>query len=330
MTALQRAKAALRTGATALDERIVAPAALRFERPSLVVLAFHHIFESRAEIESGLVLPQEAVTLSGFRRVVDHLVEAGYRFVSLAEVVNGLGSSGRFVALTFDDGNASNLRALDVLREYAIPASVFVATRRVETGRKFWWDVLHYERRKRGTSDSELLAELQLLERMGAPEIEEYLDREFGSDVSTPRGEIDRPLSRRELVDLATVDVVTIGNHSVDHVALPTIARTEVRDQLLEAQRYLEEATGSAPAAVAYPYGAYNATVVDVTRELGFACGLTTRRRKERPPLDRGRALELGRFQLDGNRDLDAQLRAVRSDVQLANTARRVLRRRAG
>ena len=320
--------AALRAGATALDERIVAPVALRFERPSLILLTFHHIFESRAEIESGLVLPQEAVTLAGFRRVVDHLAEAGYRFVSLADVVNGIRSSGRLASLTFDDGNASNLRALDLLHEYAIPTSILVITRRVENGRKCWWDVLYYERRKRGTSDYELLTEIQLLERMGARKIEQYLGREFGSDASTPRAEIDRPLSRRELVDLATVDVVTIGNHTVDHVALSTIGRTEVRDQLLEAQGYLEEATGSAPFAVAYPYGVYNAQVVDVAREFGFACGLTTRRLKVRPPVVGGRPLELGRFQLDGNRDLDAQLRVIRSDVQLANTARRVLRRR--
>ena len=323
MTAAHRGKAAL----AALDERIVAPVALRFERPSLITLAFHHVFENEAEIESGLVLPQEAVTVAGFRRVVDHLAEAEYRFVSLGEIVNGLGSPGRFACLTFDDGNASNLRILDVLRAYAIPASIFVSTRRLETGEKYWWDVLYYERRKRGDNAHALVTELRLLERMAPREIERYLELEFGSDASTPRGEIDRPLARPELLDLAAVEAVTIGNHTVDHVALSILSRAEVRAQLLEAQGYLEEATGSAPSAVAYPDGAYNAEVVDVARELGFACGLTTRRRKERPPVGADRLLELGRFQLDGKRDLDAQLRVIRSDVQLANTARRVLRR---
>jgi peptidoglycan/xylan/chitin deacetylase (PgdA/CDA1 family) len=49
----------------------------------------------------------------------------------------------RSVVITFDDGYVDNLeQALPVLREHAVPASLFVATANIDTQREFWWDRL--------------------------------------------------------------------------------------------------------------------------------------------------------------------------------------------
>jgi peptidoglycan/xylan/chitin deacetylase (PgdA/CDA1 family) len=50
---------------------------------------------------------------------------------------------GRGVAITFDDGYADNLySAKPLLAAFRVPATVFVATGQVESGREFWWDEL--------------------------------------------------------------------------------------------------------------------------------------------------------------------------------------------
>ena len=140
-----RVKRVLRDGTTFLDEK-AAQVGSHFERPALVSFLFHSLFETEAEIRSGLIHPQEATTKQAFRHFLDHFLNAGYRFVSLSDVENGLDANGKYGCITFDDGYANNLRILDTLREYGVPATVFVATAYVAEGKRFWWDTIYSER----------------------------------------------------------------------------------------------------------------------------------------------------------------------------------------
>lgn len=109
------ARRALRNAATFVDRR-VARVGLRLERPGLISLLFHAVFDSQEEIDSGVIHPQEAITSNAFKRFVEHFSDAGYRFVSLADVEDGLEASGYYVCATFDDGYANNARILETLR----------------------------------------------------------------------------------------------------------------------------------------------------------------------------------------------------------------------
>lgn len=69
-----------------------------------------------------------------------------YHPLPLTDVVRGLDTGdlpANAVSVTFDDGYADNARvALPLLREFGVPATVFVATATLDTGIEFWWDRL--------------------------------------------------------------------------------------------------------------------------------------------------------------------------------------------
>lgn len=312
-----------------VDHRVVA-LGLRFERPALLGFLFHAVFADRAEVESGQIHPQEALVEDDFRRFVEHFLSAGYRFVSLAEVESGLAAIGRYVCVTFDDGYANNLRVVGMLREYDVPATIFVTTGNVEHRRRFWWDTLYAERRRRGASEDAIDREIEWLERTMQPEaILAYLEETFGLDSISASSDLDRPLTTAELKELAREPLITIGNHTRDHALLSRASADEIRNQIVAAQAYLEGLVGSPVRTIAYPDGDYDARVVEIARDVGLVCGLTTVRRKEPVPSDKARLLELGRFQFERHVDLETQLRVVRSGIQVGNVARRIRRRYA-
>lgn len=70
-----------------------------------------------------------SVALSRFRAQLDFLRDAGYRTVTVSELVqNPAGCSGRVVAITFDDGYVDNLDACALLAERDMRATWYVAT----------------------------------------------------------------------------------------------------------------------------------------------------------------------------------------------------------
>jgi peptidoglycan/xylan/chitin deacetylase (PgdA/CDA1 family) len=319
----QGTRGALRDVATFVDQR-AARVGLRFERPALISFLFHAIFDSQDEIDREVIHPQEAITREAFRGFVEHFLDAGYRFVSLAEVERGLEPSRYYVCVTFDDGYANNTRILETLREYRVPATVFVSTNYIATGKRYWWDTVYYERRLRGSRAETIAQEIESLETQTLEAIEAYLVREFGADANTPRADLDRPLTPQEVKELASDELITIGNHTMDHAILPLLGPAKIREQVTGAQTYLEDLIGTRASAISYPEGSYDESVVEITRRLGFSCGVTTVRRKDPVPIPPERLLTLGRYQFEARGDLDAQMRVMRSGLQFANAARRL------
>jgi peptidoglycan/xylan/chitin deacetylase (PgdA/CDA1 family) len=320
---------AIRGGAAFLDRR-VARLGLRLERPALLSFLFHGVFENGDEIDARMMHPQERLTVADFRTILEHFREAGYRFVSIAEIEAGLPEADHCACITFDDGYANNLRLLPLLREYRAPAAIFVTTKNVLRGTRFWWDTVYAERARRGAPANAIDREIDWVETTMHPsEIEAYVVQTFGVSAATPRSDVDRPLTPEEVGVLAQDELITIGNHTVDHAILNRLPPDEAREQIRGAQASLQELTGRPVGAIAYPNGDYDRASLEAARELGITCGVTTVRRKEHLPVSPERLLQLGRFLLEPGRDLNEQLRVARSGIQLGNAARRVRDRRA-
>ncbi len=69
-----------------------------------------------------------------------------------------------------------------------------------------------------------------------------------------------------------------IGDHTMQHVALTWLPLATIQNEINAAQALLTAHLCEAPTTFAYPFGAFNGTVVGVVRQAGFHMAVTTER----------------------------------------------------
>lgn len=108
------------SGATAVARR------LRKQRS--IILCYHGVGQTSVRTDPGFLRVQP----DRFRTQLRLLLEAGFEFVSVAEFAERAGGKrpqSGLVALSFDDGMDDNhSTVLPILREYRLPATVYVVT----------------------------------------------------------------------------------------------------------------------------------------------------------------------------------------------------------
>jgi len=307
-------------------DRLIAqmPLLLGHEQGVLLSFLFHSLYQGSDEPRSGVVDPQQEVTVEMFRHFIEHFQEHNYQFVSPADIARGLRPGGRYVLVTFDDGYYNNVRALPVLSEFNVPAVFFVSTGHVKKGKAFWWDAAQRETRRRGvaqTSVNRLFASLKLLKTADA---EARIENEFGAGALKPIGDLDRPFTPAELKEFSRHALVSLGNHTRDHAVLPNYSHSEVREQIQSAQDDILAMTGKTAEMIAYPNGDETPEILDAARSVGLRMGVWVNPGRNRLPLELGSAdaMTLRRFTLHAGSAIEAQCRMSRSGVSLYRSAR--------
>ncbi|MDP9345684.1 MAG: polysaccharide deacetylase family protein [Actinomycetota bacterium] len=242
-------------------------------RQGPIVLLYHRIGEAGPDA-SGLT-----VTAPHFASQLD-VLRATREPVPLETIVAGDASS-RAVAVTFDDGYADNLTAaMPMLERASVPATVFVATGHVASGRGFWWDELARLLRRQGesalrlasgdvfrawhprTADQRLYVRGQAhawLQSRAPESIEQALRglrvwAGLGPDPAAPPP-AERPLTVQELRRLAGSPMVTVGSHTRWHPSLRFMTPERRAEELSGSRGDLTHWIEVAPAGFSYPFG---------------------------------------------------------------------------
>ena len=105
-----------------------------------LILLYHRVAQPQRDPQLLAVAPDQfEAHLAMLRRRTN--------IMRLSEMVDraaaGKALPRRAVAITFDDGYTDNLRIAEpILARAQVPATLFVATGYVETGRPYWWDAI--------------------------------------------------------------------------------------------------------------------------------------------------------------------------------------------
>lgn len=255
----------------------------------VLTLLYHRVRTYSKDVQLLSVTPEH------FAGQMDWL-KANYKIIRFDENWDQL--EGAAVCITFDDGYRDNFHtAAPILEQRQIPATVFVATGNMDTGRELWWDEL----------------ERNLLINKKYPSTFRLTDGMFGCEwnVETPERredlyytlhwlmghvEVDRRndwlrqlqewngytengREENHCVQLAdfrkmNTSVIQIGAHTVNHPVLSRLTADGQREEIERSKQHLETVLVQPIITFSYPFGGmsdYGEETIKVCRELGFS-----------------------------------------------------------
>jgi peptidoglycan/xylan/chitin deacetylase (PgdA/CDA1 family) len=108
-----------------------------------------------------------------------------------------------------------------------------------------------------------------------------------------------RPLSDREVVELADGELIEVGAHTVTHPVLASLSVAQQRDEIQQSKERTEEILGRRVLSFAYPFGSrpdYSPETAAIVHDVGFNCACSTLPRPVEHHPDR---FQLPRFQVE-------------------------------
>jgi len=200
------------------------------------------------------------------------------------------------VCVTFDDGYRNNLDiATPVLRQYGLPATVFVVQNAIEAG--IMWNDLVIEAIRRAPATTDLsmagLGNMVLPPPAArAPFVPKVLEafkyrsmqqRWHGAFELYHRIAAAPPprlmLNESELRRLAQAGI-DVGGHTVNHPILAKLPEDEARREIVDGADWLARVIGRRPVSFAYPNGRpgrdFDATHMRIARDAGFDLAVST------------------------------------------------------
>lgn len=243
-------------------------------------IIMYHGFGSDGDPHSG------GLKASAFKKQVEHIVRY-YSPMTLRDLVSHKAATGgyprRAVVITVDDGY-SNFHdfAWPILREYRVPATVFVVTELLENGGWIWTDKLRYVLRA-GQSTSTAPAQdpksiNKLMKKMPIPERDAYLAElaeRNGVRIPEKAPTEFALMGWDQLRELQHSGLIEMGSHTRRHPILARVGSDDSWSELNGSKGDLERNLGTEIHSFCYPNGLegdYRPDQVDMLRRAGYLC----------------------------------------------------------
>jgi peptidoglycan/xylan/chitin deacetylase (PgdA/CDA1 family) len=277
-------------------------------RRKIIILAYHGFTDKSAH--EGIENNQgKHLNVDVFRSHVQHLKKY-YNVIPLDRLIqhytSGAPVPDRSVVITIDDGYESTyMLAYPILKEQAVPATVFLTTTFVENKDWLWTDRLEYALTSTTASvlefgiagesfsydvhnnasklacDSDMRSRLKFMRQELLSSAVEEVERALGRRPPThsEMSEIYGPLEWRQVVEMIESGIISIGSHSATHVILTRCSAERARNELLLSKQLIEKRTARSCRFFCYPngrVGCFDRDTRRVLHEVGYSCGVTT------------------------------------------------------
>lgn len=246
------------------------------------ILFMHKVVLSKKKKERIELMDANEIDIVFLEKMIIHL-KSKYDIISLNEVSNRLESSYKqkrnFITITFDDGYKDNLMlAYPILKKHDVPFTLYITNSFPNHTAKLWWYMLEdivlenkevrlFYSKKRynyktnsikeknkcfllireiliNANKTDLDKALKTLEKSYNKSLKTYIEKEA--------------LNWDEIRVLSNDPLVTIGCHTVNHLALKTLSKEELIKEVIISRDELKEKTEQEINHFAYPFGTIN------------------------------------------------------------------------
>ena len=266
------------------------------------ILMFHRICNS-GEKSSLRANSSLEITPDYLEEIIGFFTKKGYEFVSIGDVpgiLNAKRPAKKFVVFTFDDGYVDNYKlAYPIFRKYQIPFTIYITTSFPDGTAILWWYMLeelipkheiiefdingkNYKLRCKDNQERES-AFISIRDIIMGSRSENFLSlissifNKYGID---PRDPVRRLSVSWDMVhEMARDPLVTIGAHTVNHIALKNLSEKDMLEELIQSKSKIEKVTGIPVKAISYPFGGPNEAgqrEFDAAQRSGYTTGTTT------------------------------------------------------
>lgn len=235
-------------------------------KASVQILYYHRILDEKKDFW------QLNTNIDTFREHIK-MLSSMFNIVSFEDDWDNINEES--ICITFDDGYCDNYyNALPILEEYKVPATIFVSTDMLNTGKPMWWDELENNIIWCSNTDSvtymDKVYSLKNLEekqkacmeirnslRFLEPEVRKKLMKNLKNNIymDMEGTNLCRILKIDELRKLASSEYISIGCHTKSHISLGKISESVILEEVLESKKILESILGYEITNFSYPYG---------------------------------------------------------------------------
>jgi len=260
--------------------------------PQVAILIYHRVCPEEGDWFPPPLSPQS------FEKEIEYFCQT-YEFLPLDKLAQHVHQRKplpeKAIAITFDDGTRDNyVYAYPILKKYHVPATIFLATGYIDTGRLFQWSKVDYAIRNTPLTELELNGlgtySLQTADDrrravfMIIDKLNEITEEQKGLlieklvsalGVNIPDGLAkERILSWDEVREMKD-GRISFGAHSVTHPILTQVPLEQAKWEIIQSKKDIEEKVGQVATAFAYPNGIFSTELSSIVRESGFTCAVT-------------------------------------------------------
>lgn len=196
--------------------------------------------------------------------------------------------------ITFDDGYEDNYSVMTpVIKDHDATAVVYISTEYIAQQKLYWVDELSYRINKMPEGDLSFLnGEVRYavndsnrnqvridignvckgLNRKQHRQLLEDLRAQVSVEPSASEFNLAKPMTWDQMKLMAD-DGVEIGSHAKFHGYLNSMTDEELRDEIFDSKKILEQKTGKEIISIAYPGGRFDERTLSMCKEAGYLYG---------------------------------------------------------
>lgn len=222
-----------------------------------------------------------------FERAIKWFQKNNCIFISSEELLDILKSKANFqkrgVWISLDDGWQGNMsKVLPLMKKYNIPVTFFISSGPVERNGIFWFSLVRSFKNNLSLEYQNDVKKLWTVEEKTRRQVVENLEKalenlEKKCPISNARI-VREAMTVDDVKTLSQMPQAAIGSHTVNHSITKNCTDAELKEEIFNSTRKLEEWSGKKVRFFSYPNGDYSGGEKQILQEAGIELAAATKK----------------------------------------------------